>query len=104
VFMAQRINRFGWRRGLQVWHSAAGEEITRIEFYERLLKALEKRGIKRAFYQTPLEFAAVVGGSEARAITNAYNRVRFGDRSLSLPEQKRIEEMLLRLERTREDM
>src|SRR5215813_1849791 len=93
--IAQRIRRYGWRHGFQIWHSPAADEMTRIEFYERLLKVMANRGIKRAPYQTPLEFAAVVGGSEARVITNAYNRVRFGDWRLSLQEQKQIEEMLL---------
>jgi transglutaminase-like putative cysteine protease len=98
ALMAQRISRFGWRRGLRVWQSASAEEMTRIEFYERLLKALEKRGIKRETYQTPLEFAAWVGGSEAHAITNAYNRVRFGQGKLSETERTQIEKLLVRIE------
>jgi len=96
--IAQRIRRYGWRHGFQIWHSPAADEMTRIEFYERLLKVMANRGIKRAPYQTPLEFAAVVGGSEARVITNAYNRVRFGDDELSDIERSQIEKLLARIE------
>jgi len=96
--LSRRVRRFGWSRGLRVWQSDAGET-TRVEFYERLLKALEKQGIKRELYQTPLEFASSVGVNEAEAITNAYNRVRFGADQLTQAEQRQIEELLARIER-----
>ena len=100
VFLARRVRRLGWRRGMKVWHT--GEvEATRVDFYERLLKILEKQGINRELYQTPLEFAFGVDGSEARAITNAYNRVRFGEEKLSDSERTEIEHLLTRLERKR---
>ena len=96
--LSRRVRRFGWSRGLRVWQSDAGET-TRVEFYERLLKALEKQGIKRELYQTPLEFASSAGVNEAEAITNAYNRVRFGADQLTQAEQRQIEELLARIER-----
>ncbi len=99
VFLSRRVNRFGWRRGLKVWRAADQEEASRVEFYQRLLKALEKQGIKRELYQTPLEFASMVGVNEAQAITNAYNRVRFGEEKLSQAEREQVEELLSRLER-----
>ncbi len=99
AFLTRRVRDFGWRRGLRIWHSAEAE--TRVDFYERLLKALEKQGIKRELYQTPLEFASTVGVSEARAITNAYNRVRFGEERLSPAERTQIESLLVRIERNR---
>ena len=99
VFLTLRVRHLGWRRGLKVWQVGAGAETTRIDFYERLLKALEKQGIKRELYQTPLEFAAAVGANEAHAITNAYNRVRFGEEKLSDSERSQIESLLARLER-----
>ena len=86
-------------RGLRVWRWESASESSRVDFYERLVRALESRGIKRESYQTPLEFASVVGISEARAITLAYNRVRFGDEKLSSSERTQIEELLFRLER-----
>jgi len=99
VLLSRRVHRFGWSRGLRVWQSNEADT-TPVEFYQRLLKALEKQGIKRELYQTPLEFASSVGANEARAITNAYNRVRFGADTLSDSEQKQIEELLARIEKT----
>jgi protein-glutamine gamma-glutamyltransferase len=93
----RRVRRFGWSRGLRVWQSDE-DETTFVDFYERLLRALEKQGIKRELYQTPLEFASSFGASEARTITDAYNRVRFGNHDLSRDEIERIAELLKRLE------
>ena len=97
VLLGRRVQRFGWTRGLRVWQSNEAHT-TPVEFYQRLLKTLEKQGIKRELYQTPLEFASSVGANEARAITDAYNRVRFGADTLSDAEQKQIEELLARIE------
>ena len=98
ALLSRRVHRFGWGRGLRVWQAdEAG--VIRVEFYERLLKALEKQGIKRELYQTPLEFASSVGVAEARAITNAYNRVRFGTEKLTQAERTEIEGLLSRIER-----
>src|SRR6266550_2698087 len=99
VVVARRVRQFGWRRGLKVWRD--GSESSRVDFYERLMAALEKQGIKRESYQTPLEFASAVGLNEARAITHAYNRVRFGEEQLSASERKQIERLLSQLERSR---
>ena len=98
-----RVRRFGWQRGLKVWQTGPQNETTRIDFYERLLRALEKQGIKRELYQTPLEFASTVGVNEARAITNAYNRVRFGNDQLSDSDRTQIEGLLARPERSRKN-
>jgi protein-glutamine gamma-glutamyltransferase len=103
VFLTRRVRRFGWRHGLKVWQTGAEAETTRVDFYERLLKALQKQGIKRELYQTPLEFASAVGVGEAAAITNAYNRVRFGEEKLTESERSRIESLLSRLERNRKN-
>ncbi len=99
-----RIRRQGWRRGLKVWGFRTAAESSRVDFYERLTALLEKLGAKRPPHQTPLEFASLVGMNEALAITQAYNRVRYGEEKLSASERKRIEEMLAGLERkTRND-
>jgi protein-glutamine gamma-glutamyltransferase len=100
--MARRVRRFGWRRGLRVWESGRHPENSDVDFYERLIVLLRKRGIKREPHQTPLEFATGVGMTEARAITKAYNRVRYGAERLSASERKQIEELLSRLERRRD--
>lgn len=101
VLLAWRVRHFGWRRGLRVWSAGMEAESSRVEFYERLSAALERQGFKREADQTPLEFACAVGSTEARAITNAYNRVRFGAEELSGAEQKQIEQLLAKLERSR---
>jgi protein-glutamine gamma-glutamyltransferase len=103
VFLTRRVRRFGWQRGFEVWKTADDAETTRVEFYERLIKALEKQGIKRELYQTPLEFASAVGVSEAEEITNAYNRVRFGEEKLTETERTQIEQLLTRIERSRKN-
>ncbi len=69
-----------------------------IEFYERMQRALAKRGFIREPWQTPLEFAGSVGISEATAIASQYNRVRFGGQDLTEDELDEIESMLSRLE------
>jgi hypothetical protein len=97
AFFSRRVHRFGWSGGLRVWQSDE-IEATRVEFYQRLLKALEKQGIRRELFQTPLEFASSIGANEAHAITNAYNRVRFGAEELTKSEQTQIEELLARIE------
>lgn len=103
VLLTRRVRRLGWRRGLRVWQDGDQSEASRVEFYERLLKALEKQGIKRELYETPLEFASVAGVNEARDITNAYNRVRFGEEKLSEAERIHIESLLSRIEQSRKN-
>ncbi len=98
-FFNRRVRRFGWRQGLRVWQTRPKVETSRVDFYARLLKVLEKRGIKRELYQTPLEFAATCGISEADAITAAYNRVRFGHENLTAADRDKIENALARLEK-----
>jgi hypothetical protein len=59
---------------------------------------LEKQQLRREPAQTPLEFALVVGAAEALQITQAYNRVRFGEQTLTSDETKEIEIWLQDLE------
>ncbi len=97
AFVARRVRHFGWRRGWKVWRTGAETESSRVDFYERFIRLLEKEGWKRETYQTPLEFAAVLGRPEAAIITTAYNRVRFGEEQLSPSESRQLEEALARL-------
>jgi transglutaminase-like putative cysteine protease len=103
LFFTPRIRRLGWRQGLKVWTNSKAPESSRVDFYRRLMAALEKRGARREPSQTPLEFASAVGIDEARAITHAYNRVRFGAEHLSASERKEIEQLLSGLERNRKN-
>ena len=93
-----RIKRLGWT-GFRIKTRRMDSTRSAIEFYERLTNILAERGIKRAPDQTPLEFAASTGVSEALIITGAYNRVRFGAEQLSAQETKQIEELLARSEK-----
>jgi len=70
-----------------------------VVFYERMIKALEARGLLRAPDETPLEFAATTGMPEATLLTRSYNRVRFGAHELTTAEAARIEEWLRRVEK-----
>ena len=97
IFLARRVRRFGWRRGVKIWRTGSGDETSRVEFYQRLLELLKKRGLMRESSQTPMEFAFAVGINEAQAITNAYYRVRFGEEKLSGSERTQIEELLSRV-------
>lgn len=96
---ARRMLRLGWRKGLQVWPRKSELETSRVEFYERLIALLEKRGIRREPHQTPLEFAGTVGIPDAIQITKAYNRLRFGIEELSASELREIDRTLARFEK-----
>jgi protein-glutamine gamma-glutamyltransferase len=99
IFLTRRIRRLGWWRGLQVWNVSDESESSHIDFYERLLALLAKRGYTRETHQTPLEFAVQVGVADAARITWAYNRVRFGRQELSTVERRTLEESLANLEK-----
>jgi protein-glutamine gamma-glutamyltransferase len=65
-----------------------------VEFYDRMIRLLESRGLVRSKDQTPLEFARTLGRPEALLLTVAYNNVRFGARTLSANESVQIEQWL----------
>ncbi len=90
--------RFRWRRAALI----AGNEETysSVEFYERLVNAMEQRGLSREKHLTPLEFANTLGQRQAMMITRAYNRVRFGKQRLTATEKREIENALSELEHT----
>lgn len=71
-----------------------------VEFYDRMQRILARRGLSREDHQTPLEFAAATGISEATVITERYNRVRFGGKDLTREEADEVEEMLRRIAET----
>ena len=88
----------GWRRSAVV--AGAEETFSSVEFYERLLNAMEQRGLSREKHLTPLEFANTLDQGPAMMITRAYNRVRFGNQRLSATEKREIENALAALENT----
>ena len=99
IFFTGRVRRYGWQRAIRLWEKSSDADSTSVDFYRRLLKALEKQGIKRELYQTPLEFASAAGVTEAKMITNAYNRVRFGSEELTAADRHALSEILTRLEK-----
>jgi hypothetical protein len=59
-----------------------------------MTRLLSARGFERAENETPLEFATAIGAVEAMKITDAYNRVRYGEYELSPDEMSDIENWL----------
>lgn len=98
VLIATRVRRFGWRRGLSLRKLKKRPQTSAIEFYQRLLTVLARRGVTREADLTPLEFAGQLKLQPALAITRAYNRVRFGGQELSRDELSDIERALKQLE------
>ena len=74
------------RRGLPV----VAKKLKIPRYYLEMLRLLKKRGYVRSPSETPLEFARRVGGSEVRAITEAFERERYGGARLSDREMERV--------------
>jgi transglutaminase-like putative cysteine protease len=102
VLAAKRVRKFGWRRGLRIRPGPAVAPTSTVLFYERLTALLARRGVERDSHLTPLEFAGNLDFQPAMAITQAYNRVRFGGLPLSAAELREIEETLRKLEAEKE--
>ena len=60
---------------------------------------MAQQGFQRDKHLTPLEFATQVGSDDAKVITRAYNRVRFGKEKLSTIELREINRILTGLEK-----
>jgi protein-glutamine gamma-glutamyltransferase len=98
ALVAIRVSRQGFGPGLLVWKKRAKREGSAVAFYEQLIRLLEKRGLKRQPYQTPLEFAAGLAIPEAMHVTEVYNRVRFGNEKPSESELRKLADDLFKLE------
>jgi transglutaminase-like putative cysteine protease len=96
LIFGKKFWRFGWRRSAVVTDDDG--TYSSVEFYERLLSAMEQRGLSRDKHLTPLEFANTLAQGQALMITRAYNRVRFGGQRLSATEKREIENALAELE------
>ncbi len=97
LVFGKRFWRMLWGRSLVTAGADDGTYST-VEFYERLLNALEQRGMSRDKHLTPLEFANTLDSGQALIITRAYNRVRFGGQRLTATEKREIEKALFELE------
>lgn len=80
-----------------------GRSKSAVEFYERMQRVLANRGLVRSPDETPLEFAFAVGIPDVVAITERYNRVRFGAADLSPAEANEVEELLRKMESTQRE-
>jgi transglutaminase-like putative cysteine protease len=94
---------FRWTRSELGSASADGTSSSSVQFYERLMSAMEQRGVARDKHLTPLEFADTVKSNEVLLITRAYIRVRYGKERLSATETKEIERALFAIERVATD-
>jgi len=76
-----------------------------VPFYEEMARLLRRRGHVRPPGVTPMEFAVRLSAGEPEEyggvvyVTELYNRVRFGGRSVSREEEGRVREVLGRLGR-----
>jgi hypothetical protein len=87
AFLGKFLRRDGWRwwttrqRMLQV-QRGQGQASDATLLYQRMLKALRRRGIEKPIWLTPCEFARVLQEPELSLLvedfTSAYNELRFG--------------------------
>jgi hypothetical protein len=92
-----------WRRRAHTQRVERGEteRSDATILYQRLLDALEKRGVQKPPWLTPVEFARVLPASEISALvedaTVAYNQIRFGGHRESAPRMMRVLEQIEKL-------
>ncbi len=98
AFIAYRLRRkFGKSVEAQKINDESAAQAS-YEFYERMIRAMEQRGVHRSPSETPAEFAKVIHTPEASALTAAFERVRYGGEQLSQTEIVEIERCLRHLE------
>lgn len=98
LIFGRRWWRLAWGRSTVVSNDEA--TYSSVQFYERLLNAMEQQGLARDKHLTPLEFASTLDSGQALMITRAYNRVRYGNQRLSAGEKRDIERALSEIETT----
>lgn len=88
-----------WKRKPKSWKQLAkdDEALSAVLFYQEMLDLLAKRGIRRNPEQTPREFAESLSIPAVIALTNIYERLRFGGGKLNSPEITSIESQLREL-------
>jgi len=87
---------FVWRRRVLSWQRMLTRNRVRsaIAFYQQMLRALERAGLRRDPEQTPREFAASIDWPAVKELTRLYERARFSDEPLAETEVTRIGELL----------
>lgn len=66
-------------------------------FYAELLKALERKGLRKEPGETPMEFARRTGLDDAREVTELYHRERYGGEVPTREEMERVREAIGRI-------
>jgi transglutaminase-like putative cysteine protease len=87
---------FSWRRYGRSWRRNARHDgaASAVAFYQEMLKTLERSGHKRGRHQTPAEYAEQLRMPAVSEITNIYQQVRFGNRTLGDDEITRVSLLL----------
>ena len=97
VSLFRRLRNSGSWQG--IWNRLfLKKSVSIVEFYDRMQQILATKGLVRAQYETPLEFALASGIPEAVELTDKYNRVRFGEKGITSVEAAEIEHWLRELE------
>lgn len=97
VWLYRRVIRLGfWQQIATVFKGREPSSV--VQYYDRLLSILSAKGYVRAPHLTPLEFASLIGEPLTLVVTQKYNAVRFGDKTLSIDEIKNIESWLTTIE------
>jgi transglutaminase-like putative cysteine protease len=92
---------FSWRRYGRSWRRNARHDsaASAVAFYQEMLRALERAGHKRAYHQTPAEYAEKLRMPAVAELTTIYQQVRFGDRTLGDDEIARVSLLLREVRR-----
>lgn len=99
VWSYRRVVR--WKIWHRLWNQFLKPRQTNVvEFYERMIRILSERNMIRNPSQTPLEFAHAVGIPEVITLTDAYHKVRFGEKPLSKSDAEAIEGYLEQLRKS----
>ena len=117
--LALRTLRGLWRwAAAHLWRGEAAfalDDSRRVQFYQRLIALLRKRGMRRAPGQTPYEFAAAAAGRLAATpglehlapcpeqVVLAFYQVRFGHQPLDNAQREAVEYALMKLARTQDE-
>jgi len=76
-----------------------GEKVS-VDFYQKMIRILQKKGIKKSSHLTPLEFAqqiAILNSqaySAAHQLTIAYYKCRYGNAEIKDSQRKTINSLL----------
>ena len=98
LFRRQLRDLFDHRAGVKRLKDGSANVSDATRLYERALLLLEKRGLQRPPWLTPVEFARVLPAGDTALLfedlTATYNEIRFGGRLDAAPRLVRLMERL----------